>query len=115
MSNSISTDIQHLMDITEEIKRRRKELSDLRKSKQEYEERIIHYLETNNQPGIKYKGTTIIAEERKTRKPVKKLEKENRGTEILEKYGIDNGKETFHELMEALRGSPKPKSTLRIL
>jgi hypothetical protein len=115
MSSAISNDVQQLTQLSEEIKRRQKELSKLRKTKQECEERIINYLNANNQPGIKYKGKTIIAEEKSTRKPIKKADKVSRGTEILQRNGITNTKETLDELLEAMRGSPKPKPAIRIL
>lgn len=115
MSNPINHDVKQLTHLADEIKRRRKELNELKKAKAECEERILNYLEANDLPGMRHQGMTIIAEEKKKRRHVKKTERENRGAEILAKHGIYNSKEALDELLEAMRGSPEPKHSLRIL
>lgn len=112
---SIVEDVVELSRLNDEIKRQQKELRVLRKHKEECEKRVLDYLDANEQPGIKFRGMTIIAEERRKRRYRKKKEKIEQGESVLQRYGVSNSREALDELMESMRGSPEPKTKLRIL
>lgn len=112
---SIVEDVLELSNLNDEIKRRQKELRSLRKQKESCETRVLDYLDANEQPGIKFRGMTIIAEERRKRRYRKKQDKISNGEIVLQKYGISNTREALDELLESMRGSPEPNTKLRIL
>lgn len=114
-TSAITQDVTELKELDLEIKRLSKELKALRKHKEACEARIIEYLDVNDQPGLKYQGVTIIAQDRKKRKYQKKSEKIEKGVRVLEKHGIYNSKEALDEILEAMRGSPEHKSALKFI
>ena len=111
----IKADVQKLTEINQEIKRRRKELAQLNAMKKEYENKVIQYLEANDQPGIKCDGNTIIVQDKTIRKPVKKSEKEERVKSYLSKYGVPTDQESIDELFDMLRGPPNKSSSLKFI
>jgi len=112
---SIIEDVQELKRLQIEIKRQQTQLRDLRTHKKECEKRIMDYLETNDQPGLKFRDMTIIAQNTQRRRRKKKQEKQDAGLMILQKHGIYNSKEALDELLSAMRGSPERETQLRIL
>ncbi len=111
---SIQQDVHELRSLDVEMKRLRKHIKLLKDQKDKCEKRILEYLETNQQPGLKHENTVIMAQERKKRRYEKKTSKIIKGESILDKYGIPNTKEILEELLEAMRGSPQTVSTLKI-
>ena len=62
MSREITGNVRELDNLNIEIKRLAKQLRKLRARKKKIEGNISKYLEETNKPGVKYKGTAIIAE-----------------------------------------------------
>lgn len=112
---SIVDDVTELKRLDIEIKRQQTELRRLRNQKKDCEKRILDYLDTTEQPGLRFHDMTIIATDRKKRRYKKKSEKEEAGKIILQKHGIYNSKEALDELLNAMRGSPERESKLQIL
>jgi len=112
MSREITGNIRELDNLNIEIKRLAKQLRKLRARKKKIEGDISQYLEETNKPGVKYKGTAIIAENKvKHVRNRKKVDKENDGTYILSQYGIQNPEKVLKELLEAMKG-PKENTTI---
>ena len=112
MSREITGYVTDLDNLNIEIKRLAKQLRKLRDSKKKIEGNISKYLEETNKPGVKYKGTAIIAENKaKYVRNRKKVDKENDGTYVLSQYGIQNPDKVLKELLQAMKG-PKENTTI---
>lgn len=111
---SIQTDVNELNTILAEIKRLNKVLADLRKRKRDIEGRITTFLESKEQPGVKYKGMAIIAEESKKVLYKSPKEKQKDGIETLKKYGIHNPDEVLKEIMINMKGEELETKKLKI-
>lgn len=108
-------DVNELQSLTQEMKRLREQSKALRQRKTEVEKKILEYLESSDQPGLKYKDIILLAENKETFKRGKAKDRILRGAEFLEQIGIDNGKQVITRLLEAIKGSPIPKSQLKLL
>jgi len=115
MASQIAADVQELKELDTELKRLRKDVARIRSLKESCEQRILEYIETNDQPGVRFKDITIVAESRTTRRPTKKSERLERGQQFLQRYGVHNSERALEELMEEMRGEPEPVSKLRFL
>lgn len=111
---SIQTDVNELNNILIEIKRLNKTVAELRKRKKEIEGRITSFLQSKEQPGVKYKGMAIIAEDAKKVCYKSKKDKEQSGIETLKKYGIHNPDEVLKEVMSSMRGEELEMKKLKI-
>ena len=107
-------DVNELNTIMAEIKRLNKVMADLRKRKREIEGRITTFLESKDQPGVKYKGMAIIAEESKKVLYKSQKEKHKDGIETLKKYGIQNPDEVFNEILINMKGEQLETKKLKI-
>jgi hypothetical protein len=114
MSSEITSIISELKEITNEIKIRALELSKLRKRKEELEEQVVKFLDEKDQPGVKYKGVAVIAEDKIRRLPKKKSQKEEDCLSVLRHYGIGNAEKIYNELLETMKGDEIPKKAIRI-
>jgi len=110
---SIQGKLNELNSITFELKTLRSRSSQLRYRKKDLEEEIDDYLESKDQPGLKYKGMAIIREDVTKRKTKKKQEKIDASISVLESHGISDPAEVLEELMEARRGSPVHRKKLK--
>lgn len=111
---SIQTDVNELNNILIEMKRLNKSIADLRKRKKEIEGRITTFLQSKDQPGVKYKGMAIIAEDKKKICYKSKKDKEKSGIETLKKYGIHNPDEVLKEVISSMRGEELETKKLKI-
>ena len=111
---SIQHDVLEIKNLDIEMKRLRKQLKILKDQKDRCEQRILEYLDVNEQPGLKMDGTIIMAQDRRKRKYENKNNKMVRGETILQKHGIYNSKEALNEILEAMRGSPETIPKLKI-
>ena len=109
---NIQGDIMECQSLKHEITVLSKRLKILREKARQSEERINVYLEETGQPGVKFRGTAIVREEKPKRKPKKKKDRKADAIYVLEKYGINDPENVLEELMEARRGSPDQKSKL---
>ena len=108
-------DINELQSLTQELKRLKDQSRSIRQRKLEIEKRILTYLESSDQPGLKYKNIILLAESKETFKRTRIKDKITKGAEFLEQYGIGNSKEIVTKLFENLKGSPIPRSQLRLM
>lgn len=109
---SITSDVNELKELDTELKRLRKHMRMLNEQKRKCENRILEYLEVNDQPGVKMDGTVIMAEQKQIRKYQRQNEKLDKGTQLLSKYGITA--DTLKEVMEAMRGPAEVKACVKI-
>jgi hypothetical protein len=113
-ATQIRSEMKELKEVNTEIKRLAISLKMLRDRKKGLEDDIIEYLERTGQPGIKYEDLIVLAGEKKCREKKKKEEKELDVLTILEDKGIRNSRETYLEILEAMRGEQKIAPSLKI-
>ena len=113
-ATEIRSNMKELKDINTEVKRLNYLLKGYRERKKELEDKIMEYLERTGQPGIKYEDLIVLAGEKKCRDKKKKEEKELDVLTILEDKGIRNSRETYLEILEAMRGEQKIAPSLKI-
>ncbi len=111
MSSAIVRDVEEFKQLDLEIKRRNKELYALRKRRNECERRIIQYLETNDQPGLKYKDVTLVTKPKK-RRSGKNDDKLDRISYFLEQRGVYMKKDEQMNLLEAMKGPVQEKPSI---
>ena len=112
---SIKQDVVELKQLQAEISRLNKEVKRLRLQKENCENRITDWLDSNDQPGVRHNGITIIQQDRRKRAYIKKGEKLERGLDVLERYGIPRDRDTLEELLEAMRGPAEHHQGLKLL
>jgi hypothetical protein len=113
-ATQIRSEMKELKEINTEIKRLSITLKNLRERKKGLEDDIIEYLDRTGQPGIKYEDLIVLSGEKKCREKKKKEEKELDVLTILEDKGIRNSRETYLEILEAMRGEQKTAPSLKI-
>ena len=113
-ATQIRSEMKELKEVNTEIKRLAISLKMLRERKKGLEDDIIEYLNRTGQPGIKYEDLIVLAGEKKCREKKKKEEKELDVLTILEDHGIRNSRETYLEILEAMRGEQKVAPSLKI-
>jgi hypothetical protein len=113
-ATQIRSEMKELKEVNTEIKRLAISLKMLRERKKGLEDDIIEYLNRTGQPGIKYEDLIVLAGEKKCRDKKKKEEKELDVLTILEDKGIRNSRETYLEILEAMRGEQKIAPSLKI-
>jgi hypothetical protein len=111
---SIVTELEELESINNELKRVRSRLKKLQASKTRVENIILDYLESNNQPGLRYKGKTIIAERKNRRTHKKKSEKYTDAERVLQDCGVSATREVLEDILEAMRGDPVEKNVVKM-
>jgi hypothetical protein len=110
---SIQGKVDELNSIRNEINSLRIRGSNLRKRAKLLEDEISIYLESKDQPGLKYKGTAIIREVVTKRQHKKKKDAYNDCIDVLENYGIHNASKVLEEVMEAKRGPGLEQNKLK--
>jgi hypothetical protein len=111
---SIVREVEELQSITNEIKRLNIRMKRLKAEKKRVEDLILEYLDSNDQPGVRHNGTTIVCERRNKRSYKKKSAKLEDAQAILQRYGISQTKEALDDIMEALRGEPLEKRVVKV-
>lgn len=111
---TIKEDVMEYESLTTEIQRLRRQVRFLSNKRNECEKRIIEYLDTNEQPGVKMNDTIIMSKQKQRRKHRKKTEKIQQGLNVLRKYGFDGNDDTLYELLDAMRGSPVLEPSLAV-
>ena len=111
--SSITGTINELQSVNVEIQRLSKHLKTLRKKKQELQKSITEFIETQDKPGIKYKGNQFIPETKKLVDRTRSTKvKEHDASKVLQKYGIseENSTTLVKEMLDAMRG-PRTEET----
>ena len=114
---SITGDLNTLESLNKEIERLSKHLRDLRGQKKDVEARISEFIETNDKPGIKYKGKQFLPQTTQVtdRSRSKKI-RESDAADVLKKYGMSekDSNIVIGEIVTAMRG-PKTEKTRLII
>jgi hypothetical protein len=111
---SIKNDVKELNLLNTEIKRLSVNTKNLKNQAKEVEKRIISYLNSKEQHGVKYSGTAVIVENKLRRQGKKKTERENDAIRILTNNGVHNANSVLEELLEARRGDNVEHQRLKI-
>jgi hypothetical protein len=111
---SIQGRVNELSSIKSELTSLRKRATNLRKRSKNIEQEIEDYLESKDQPGMKYKGMAIIRENKIVNKPKHKNDQKADTISILEKHGVDSPEKVYEELIQARKGEIIEKSKLKI-
>jgi hypothetical protein len=106
--------IIELKEISTEIINKSKEIAKLKYRKKHIEEQLCKFFDEKNQPGVKYKGVAVVAEEATTRTRKKKIEKENDCIGILKKNNVNNPEKIYKEIMDKMKGDEVTKKRVRI-
>jgi hypothetical protein len=114
MASEIQGYINELKQLDLEVKNLRISLKKLNDRKKVIEGEIIKYLEAKDQPGVKYKGVAVVAQEKKTRERKKKGEKLEDGKNILREYGVRDSDEVLERLLEAMKGDVKNVKSVKL-
>jgi hypothetical protein len=102
---SVKGDVQEIAEIDLELKRLNSRARELRRLRKIATERIVEFLEEQDQPGVKYQGTAVVLNNQVRRgvKPAK--DREADAIDVLRNHGIDNAREVLEELLEARKGA----------
>ena len=114
MSFETISHVKELDDIDKEIITLRSKLKILSERKKKIMKFLTKMLTEKNEPGIKYKDLTIIADEKNKRKPLKKDEKIERGTTYLASKGIRVNETVLKELLNELKGDVEMEKYIKI-
>ena len=106
--------IIELKEITTELSNKSKEMSKLKNRKKQIEETLCKFFEEKKQPGVKYKGLAVIAEETKGRIRKKKAEKEDACISLLRNNNVHDAEKVYKDLVEKMKGEQVVKKTLKI-
>tara|TARA_B110000211_G_C13998919_1_gene517517 strand:+ start:396 stop:752 length:357 start_codon:yes stop_codon:yes gene_type:complete len=111
---SIKGDVTELKEINKEIKRLNDRKRILNKRVKVVEQKIIKFLESKEQPGVKYQGTAVLLESKNSTKTKKTKDRENDSISVLQKYGISNPEKVLKELLSVRKGEIIEKKKIRI-
>lgn len=111
---SLRAYVIELQNIKEELKRLRSQVRRLNKRKAEVESEIVKFLEEKELPGVKFQGTSIVAESKERRGYKKPQQKKEDGVRILENYGIRDASEVLDEVIEAMKGERQNRNVVKI-
>lgn len=111
---SIVSNINELQSINVAISKNNKENSNLRKRKKIIEQQIAEYLDSKEQPGVKFQDTAIIIDKMTKWSYKNKKDKEEDSIKILEEYGVSNAKEALCELLKVRKGDETETKKIKI-
>jgi hypothetical protein len=112
--SEITAIVEELKSLSSEIKTRNAELTKLRKRKKDLDDTVIKFLEEKNQPGVKYRGLAVIAEEKMKRKPKKKSQKMDDCISVLQGHRVDNPERVLKDIIETMKGDEVESKTVKI-
>jgi hypothetical protein len=104
MSSETIADVTELDEINRELKVLRDRSRVLSIRKKAIEKKLVKVLDERNEPGMKYRDITIIAEEKGKHAPIKKKERVSKGVHVLEKHGIRDAEKVLKELVTEMKG-----------
>lgn len=113
MSLDITSTVDELHQITQELKRRQEEISKLKKRKQELENVINKFLQERNQPGFKHKGRAIMREDKVKKVSKKKQDGMESAIRILQQNGVRDANDVYKKIIESQK-TEKPVSKILI-
>lgn len=107
-------DVNELKNIGEEIKRLNVRMRQLRNRYKEVESKICSFLKEKDQPGLKYKGMAIFAEDKEYRQYKNPKIKKDDAASILKQYGISDSSKIIEEIVEAMKGPTQSKKKIKL-
>ena len=111
---SIVNFINELQSIYVAIAKNNKDNASLRKRSKLIEQNISEYLESKDQPGVKFQDTAVVIDKRPKWSYKSKKNTEEDSLKILEEYGISNPKEVLDELLKARKGDEIETKKIKI-
>ena len=111
---SIVNFINELQSIKLAITKHNQENASLRKRAKIIEQQITEYLESKDQPGVKFQDTAIIVDKQQKYSYKSKKDTEEDSLKILEDHGISNPKEILQELFYARKGNEIETTKIKI-
>jgi hypothetical protein len=106
--------MNELKNINIEIQRLNSSLKTIKDRKKTIEGKLTSYFEKQNKPGAKTQDMVVVVQE-SVRRPVKpKEQKEEDVISILNGAGVQNPKELYENIINAMKGEEKRKATLKI-
>lgn len=114
MATQIANDMKELKAIMSETKKISDKLKELRSRKKQLETNILEYLETNEQPGVKYQELIVLRNEKTTFTKKKPKEREQEVVRILEENGISDPRNVYKLIGEAGKGEEVSVTRLRV-
>jgi len=111
---SIVNFINELQSIYAAIAKNNKENASLRKRAKVIEQDITNYLESKEQPGVKFQDTAIVVDKRQKWSYKSKKDTEEDSLRILEDCGVPNPKEVLDELSKARKGNEIETKKIKI-
>ena len=111
---SIVNFINELQSIYVAIAKNNKDNASLRKRSKLIEQNIAEYLESKDQPGVKFQDTAVVIDKRPKWSYKSKKNTEEDSLKILEEYGISNPKEVLDELLKSRKGDEIETKKIKI-
>ena len=103
-SISIQSYVQELKEVNTEIKRLQDTIKLMKQRSADLEKQVISYLNEKEQPGVKYKNTAIIIENKPKRLGKTKKDIESESIRILQESGIANPREVLERITKSRKG-----------
>lgn len=110
----IANDMKELKTINNEIRRITIQLKNLRDKKKDLEKHILSFLKQEEQPGLRYQEMVVLSGEKKIRDKKDKEQKEQEIINLLENAGVNDAKNTYNTILEAMKGEQHTVPTLKI-
>ena len=111
---TISGTLNELQELKAEAKRLSARLKIIRKQINEKDVYIQEYLQSKQQPGLKFQGQAYVLKEATKRVPKKKNDREEDSIRVLQAAGVDNPEKVLIELLEARKGESQAIQKLKI-
>ena len=111
---SIQNNADELESINHEIKRLNDLVKKLKIRSKELEKNITSFLHEKNQPGIKYKDTTIILITKPKQNYISKKKQKESTLDLLRQNGIQNPQKLLQDLTELKKADCVEQSKLVI-
>lgn len=109
----LKEDIGTYISLDTEIKRRARELKDLRQQKNDIETKIAETLDSKDMPGCKYKNIAVVLVTKNTRCRKKNVAKKEDVCKVL-RYKQKTPEEMVNDIIEAMRGEISEKLSIKI-
>lgn len=111
---SVKSYLDEMEEIKQEIKNNNAKNKALRERIRELENNVQNYLNSKNQPGLKYKDKAIMLETGEKRLKKKKKDKEMDSIAYLESLGVPDPKIAYQKVLDLQKGTPVQHQALKI-
>lgn len=114
MATKIAEVMKELKDINSELKRLNESRKTLLERKKEIDASIMSYLDEQNQPGIKFQELIVLKHEIHGHQRKHKKDRDGDMLKVLEEANVDDPKQVFHSLQQAMIGAETVKNKLKV-